>query len=127
VKDSAIRILTLEQSRDAVDQGLHAGGVFSATVPLVALFYGGFLDLDVADPAIIEAEAVDLPKVQMVGPVPMQRFVEHAQRKRLVSPVRTIPTCSSGKVAPRRRWSRRRNKGRCGLSDSPDTRTHRFA
>jgi transketolase len=50
VKDSDIRLLTLEQSRDAVDQGLHAGGAFSATVPLVALFYGGFLDLDIADP-----------------------------------------------------------------------------
>ena len=30
VKDSDIRILTLEQCRDAVDKGLHAGGAFSA-------------------------------------------------------------------------------------------------
>ena len=44
IKDSDIRILTLEQCRDAVDKGLHAGGAFSATIPLVALFYGGFLD-----------------------------------------------------------------------------------
>jgi transketolase N-terminal domain/subunit len=50
VKDSDIRILTLEQCRDAVDKGLHAGGAFSATIPLVALYYGGFLDLDVSDP-----------------------------------------------------------------------------
>ena len=50
IKDSDIRLLTLEQCRDAVDQGLHAGGAFSATIPLVALYYGGFLDLDVADP-----------------------------------------------------------------------------
>ena len=50
VKDSDIRIKTLEQSRDAVDQGLHAGGAFSATIPLVALFYGGFLRLDIEDP-----------------------------------------------------------------------------
>ena len=50
VKDSDIRILTLEQCRDAVDKGLHAGGAFSATIPMVALFYGGFLDLDIADP-----------------------------------------------------------------------------
>src|SRR6266446_5213375 len=50
VKDSDIRILTLEQCRDAVDKGLHAGGAFSATIPMVALFYGGFIDLDVADP-----------------------------------------------------------------------------
>jgi hypothetical protein len=41
IKDSDIRILTIEQSRDAVDNGLHAGGAFSAIIPLVALFYGG--------------------------------------------------------------------------------------
>lgn len=50
IKDSDIRILMLEQARDAVDQGIHSGGAFSATIPLVALFYGGFLELDVADP-----------------------------------------------------------------------------
>ena len=50
IKDSDIRILTLEQSRTAVDMGLHAGGAFSATVPLVALFYGGFIKLDIEDP-----------------------------------------------------------------------------
>lgn len=50
VKDSDIRILTLQQSRDAVDNGLHSGGAFSATIPLVALYYGGFLRLDIEDP-----------------------------------------------------------------------------
>jgi transketolase len=50
IKDSDIRLLTLEQCRDAVDKSLHAGGAFSATIPLVALFYGGFIDVDVADP-----------------------------------------------------------------------------
>jgi transketolase N-terminal domain/subunit/transketolase C-terminal domain/subunit len=50
IKDSDIRILTLEQARDAVDKGLHSGGAFSATIPLVTLFYGGFINLDLADP-----------------------------------------------------------------------------
>jgi transketolase len=50
VKDSDVRLLTLEQCRDAVDKSLHAGGAFSATIPLVSLYYGGFLDLDVVDP-----------------------------------------------------------------------------
>ena len=50
IKDSEIRIMTLEQCRDAADKGLHAGGAFSATIPLVALFYGGFIDINVADP-----------------------------------------------------------------------------
>src|SRR5688572_25964481 len=50
VKDSDVRLLSLEQCRDAVDKSLHAGGAFSATIPLVALYYGGFIDVDVADP-----------------------------------------------------------------------------
>jgi transketolase N-terminal domain/subunit len=50
VKDSDIRILTLEQCRDAVDKGLHAGGAFSAVIPLTALYYGGFIDIDVGNP-----------------------------------------------------------------------------
>jgi transketolase len=50
IKDSDVRILTLGQSRDAVDNGLHSGGAFSATIPLVALFYGGFLRLNIEDP-----------------------------------------------------------------------------
>ena len=51
IKDSDIRILTLNQARDSVDSGLHSGGAFSATIPLVALFYGGFLKLDIGDPS----------------------------------------------------------------------------
>jgi transketolase len=50
VKDSDIRLLTLEQCRDAVDKSLHAGGAFSATIPLVTMFYGGFIEVDVALP-----------------------------------------------------------------------------
>ncbi len=50
IKDSDIRILTLEQNRDAIDNGLHAGGAFSATIPLVALYYGGGLRLNIEDP-----------------------------------------------------------------------------
>ena len=50
VKDSDVRLLTLEQCRTAVDQSLHAGGAFSATIPLVALYYGGFIDIDVVEP-----------------------------------------------------------------------------
>jgi transketolase len=50
VKDSDVRICDVEQSRDAVDKGLHSGGAFSAVVPLTALFYGGFINVDVADP-----------------------------------------------------------------------------
>lgn len=50
IKDSDVRLLTLEQCRYAVDKGLHAGGAFSATIPLVSLYYGGYIEADVADP-----------------------------------------------------------------------------
>ena len=50
IKDSDVRRATLEQCRDAVDKSLHAGGAFSATIPLVSLYYGGFMDIDVDDP-----------------------------------------------------------------------------
>jgi transketolase len=50
VKDSDIRILNVQQCRDAVDKGWHAGGAASAVIPLTALFYGGFINLDIADP-----------------------------------------------------------------------------
>jgi len=50
IKDSDVRLLILEQTRTAIDKGVHAGGAFSATIPLVALYYGGFMEIDVADP-----------------------------------------------------------------------------
>ncbi len=50
IKDSDIRIATIEQGRDAVDRGIHIGGAMSATVPLVALYYSGVMRFDVQDP-----------------------------------------------------------------------------
>ncbi len=67
IKDSDVRILTLEQSRDAVDKGLHAGGAFSATIPLVALFYGGFITPDVEDPTRVGADMFVLSKGHAVA------------------------------------------------------------
>jgi transketolase len=67
IKDSDIRILTLRQSRDAVDKGLHAGGAFSATIPLVALFYGGFLRLNIEDPTMRGQDMFTLSKGHAVA------------------------------------------------------------
>src|SRR3982074_3767400 len=50
IKDSDVRLRCIEQCRDAIDKSLHAGGAFAATVPLVALYYGGFMNIDVVDP-----------------------------------------------------------------------------
>jgi len=67
IKDSDVRILTLEQSRDAIDSGLHAGGAFSATIPLVALFYGGGLRLNIEDPTQAGQDIFTLSKGHAVA------------------------------------------------------------
>lgn len=67
IKDSDIRLLILEQCRYAVDQGLHAGGAFSATIPLVALYYGGFLELDLEDPTRVGQDTFVLSKGHAVA------------------------------------------------------------
>src|SRR5258708_39241409 len=67
IKDSDIRLLTLEQCQYAVDQGLHAGGAFSATIPLVALYYGGFIDMDVEDPTRVGQDTFVLSKGHAVA------------------------------------------------------------
>ena len=69
IKDSDIRISALEQCRDAVDKGIHAGGAFSAVIPLVALFHGGFIDLDVAEPTRRGQDMFVLSKGHAVAPL----------------------------------------------------------
>jgi transketolase len=67
IKDSDVRLLILEQCRYAVDQGLHAGGAFSATIPLVTLYYGGFLNIDVEDPTLVGQDTFVLSKGHAVA------------------------------------------------------------
>ena len=50
VKDSDLRMVTLRQGTSAIDKGIHMGGASSATVPLVSLFYGGYMNYNVQDP-----------------------------------------------------------------------------
>ncbi|WP_319560104.1 transketolase C-terminal domain-containing protein [Marispirochaeta sp.] len=57
IKDSDIRLLTLQQGKSAVDKGIHIGGAFSATIPLVSLYYSGVMYYDVRNPT---AEGQDL-------------------------------------------------------------------
>jgi transketolase len=69
IKDSDIRISVLEQCREAVDKGVHAGGAFSAVIPLVTLYYGGFIDCDVADPTRRGQDMFVLSKGHAVAPM----------------------------------------------------------
>jgi transketolase len=67
IKDSDIRILTLEQARDASDKGIHIGGALSAVIPLVALYYGGRMRFDVVDPTRIGQDLFVLSKGHAVA------------------------------------------------------------
>jgi transketolase len=67
VKDSDIRITTLEQCRDAVDKGIHSGGAFSAVIPLVSLFYGGVMQLDINNPTKLGQDMFVLSKGHAVA------------------------------------------------------------
>ena len=50
IKDSDIRISILDQAFAAVDKGVHIGGCFSAVVPMVTMYYGGYMNIDVENP-----------------------------------------------------------------------------
>ena len=67
IKDSDIRLLNLSQSGSAIDNGLHAGGASSATIPLVSLYYGGFMDLDIENPCRIGQDMFVLSKGHAVA------------------------------------------------------------
>jgi transketolase len=69
IKDSDIRISTLEQCRDAVDKGIHIGGAYSATIPLVTLFYSGVMELDIESPTRVGQDMFVLSKGHSVAPM----------------------------------------------------------
>jgi len=69
IKDSDIRLLTLQQCRDAVDKGIHAGGALSAVIPLVSVYYGGFMDLDIEQPTRRGQDMFVLSKGHAVAPL----------------------------------------------------------
>jgi transketolase len=67
IKECDIRLLDLEQCKHSVDKGLHSGGAFSALIPMVALFYGGFASLNVADPTAPGQDMFTLSKGHAVA------------------------------------------------------------
>ena len=50
IKETKLRISILDQAHEAVDKGIHAGGAFSSVIPLVALYYGGYISYDAKQP-----------------------------------------------------------------------------
>ena len=67
VKDSDIRMLSLHQCRHAVDNAIHIGGAFSATIPMVSLFYGGIIDVNIEQPTATDQDMFVLSKGHAVA------------------------------------------------------------
>jgi transketolase len=67
VKDSDIRLLNLYQCRHAVDTSIHIGGASSATIPMVSLFYGGIVDVNVEQPTATDQDMFVLSKGHAVA------------------------------------------------------------
>lgn len=67
IKDSDIRLLSLHQCRYAVDGGIHIGGAFSATIPMVSLFYGGIINLNIEQPTAPKQDMFVLSKGHAVA------------------------------------------------------------
>ncbi len=67
IKDSDVRLRNLLQSEFAVDHGIHSGGASSAIIPLTALYYGGFIDLDIENPNKIGQDMFVLSKGHAVA------------------------------------------------------------
>lgn len=67
VKDSDIRLLNLYQCRHAVDSSIHIGGASSATIPMVSLFYGGIIDLNIEQPTATDQDMFVLSKGHAVA------------------------------------------------------------
>ena len=67
VKDSDIRLLNLYQCRHAVDSSIHIGGASSATIPMVSLFYGGIIDVNLEQPTATDQDMFVLSKGHAVA------------------------------------------------------------
>lgn len=67
IKDADIRLLNLFQCRRAVDHAIHIGGASSATIPMVSLFYGGIIDLNIEQPTATGQDMFVLSKGHAVA------------------------------------------------------------
>jgi len=67
VKDSDIRLDNLFQCRYAVDHAIHIGGAFSATIPMICLFYGGIINVNVEQPTDLDQDIFVLSKGHAVA------------------------------------------------------------
>ena len=67
IKDSDIRLWNLYQCRHAIDNSIHIGGASSATIPMVSLFYGGIININVEQPTAAGQDMFVLSKGHAVA------------------------------------------------------------
>jgi transketolase len=67
IKDSDIRLMNLYQCRHSVDSSIHIGGASSATIPMVSLFYGGIINVNVEHPTALDQDMFVLSKGHAVA------------------------------------------------------------
>jgi transketolase len=67
VKDADIRLMNLYQCRYAIDNSIHIGGASSATIPMVSLFYGGIIDVNIEQPKATDQDMFVLSKGHAVA------------------------------------------------------------
>jgi transketolase len=67
IKECDLRSDALFQCGASVDKGIHIGGAYSAIPPLTALYYGGFMDYDLRDPASVDQDIFILSKGHAVA------------------------------------------------------------
>jgi transketolase len=67
IKDSDIRLMNLYQCRHSVDSSIHIGGASSATIPMVSLFYGGIINVNVEQPTALDQDMFVLSKGHAVA------------------------------------------------------------
>jgi transketolase len=99
-KDSILRISVLQQAADAVDNGVHIGGVFSAVIPLATLYYGGFIQLDIENPTAEDQDAFVLSKGHSVAAITTIYADKGYFPKDLLKNTRSIESIINGHPGP---------------------------
>ena len=99
-KDSILRMSVLQQAADAVDNGVHIGGVFSAVIPLATLYYGGFIQLDIENPTAKDQDAFVLSKGHSVAAITTIYADKGYFPKDLLKNTRSIESIINGHPGP---------------------------
>lgn len=99
-KDSILRMSVLQQAADAVDNGVHIGGVFSAVIPLATLYYGGFIQLDIENPTAEDQDAFVLSKGHSVAAITTIYADKGYFPKDLLKNTRSIESIINGHPGP---------------------------